>query len=80
MLFKKKASLWPELIHDGGAEMTMKKCISVPPWLSVDAGGLKSKADIAELLKHNPEADLDSIRNACKRYRLCGLNEILCEL
>ena len=47
--------------------------------LKLYAGGLKSKADIAELLKHNPEADVDSIRNTCKSYRLCGLEEIISE-
>lgn len=48
--------------------------------LKLYAGGLKSKADIAELLKRNPEADVDAIRETCSRYRLHGLDEILREL
>ena len=48
--------------------------------LKLYAGGLKSKADILELLRRNPDADIDSIRAACKRYRLRGLEEGLAEL
>ncbi len=48
--------------------------------LKLYAGGLKSKADIAELLLRNPEADLDEIRQTCNRYRLNGLDAILTEL
>jgi hypothetical protein len=32
------------------------------------------------LLRRNPEADLDSIREACRRYRLRGLDALLQEL
>lgn len=48
--------------------------------LKLYAGGLGSKADIVELLRRNPEADLDAIRAACRRYRLQGLDAILAEL
>lgn len=48
--------------------------------LKLYAGGLKSKADIAELLLRNPDADLDAIRQTCNRYRLNGLDAILAEL
>lgn len=48
--------------------------------LKLYAGGLKSKADVLELLKRNPDADLDEIRDVCKRYRLGGLDEILGEI
>lgn len=48
--------------------------------LKLYAGGLGSKADIFELLRRNPEADLDAIRATCRRYRLRGLNSILAEL
>jgi len=44
------------------------------------AGGIRSKADIAELLRRNPEADLDVIRETCRSYRIGGLDEILQEL
>jgi len=48
--------------------------------LKLYAGGLKSKADIAELLTRNPEADLDAIRQTCNRYHLQGLDAILQEI
>jgi len=44
------------------------------------AGGLKSKADIVELLRRNPEVNLDSIRSVCAKYRLRGLDQVLGEL
>ena len=48
--------------------------------LKLYAGGLKSKADVLELLTHNPEADIDEIRTVCKRYRVSGLNAVLQEM
>jgi hypothetical protein len=48
--------------------------------LKLYAGGSKSKADIVELLRRNPEVDLASIRDTCRRYRLRGLGSILREL
>jgi len=48
--------------------------------LKLYAGGSKSKADIVELLRRNPEVDLTPIRKACRRYRLRGLEAILREL
>jgi hypothetical protein len=48
--------------------------------LKLYAGGLGSKADIVELLRRNPDADLDGIRATCRRYRLRGLDAILAEL
>ena len=48
--------------------------------LKLYAGGTKSRADIVELLRRNPEADLSPIRAACRRYRLRGLEAILREL
>jgi hypothetical protein len=48
--------------------------------LKLYAGGSGSKSDIVELLRRNPEADLDSIREACRRYRLRGLDALLQEL
>ncbi len=47
--------------------------------LKLYAGGLKSKADIAELLARNEEANLEEIRELCESYRLKGLDEILDE-
>lgn len=48
--------------------------------LKLYAGGSSSKADIIELLRRNPEADLDAIRAVCKKYRLKGLNAVLADL
>ncbi|MBX3744749.1 MAG: nucleotidyl transferase AbiEii/AbiGii toxin family protein [Verrucomicrobiae bacterium] len=45
--------------------------------LKLYAGGHKSKADIAELLRRNPEIDVDGLRKLCRRYRLPGLDELL---
>lgn len=48
--------------------------------LKLYAGGLKSRADVLELLTRNPETDLDEIRNVCRRYRLGDVEPILQEL
>lgn len=47
--------------------------------LKLYAGGMKSKADIIELLRCNPSADRDSIRDLCSRYRLRGLEPLIRE-
>ncbi len=61
---------------------SLLKLIPLPQLVALKlyAGGLKSKADIAELLLRNPDADLDAIRQTCNRYRLNGLDAILTEL
>jgi hypothetical protein len=48
--------------------------------LKLYAGGIKSKADIVEVLRRNPDVDLAPIRQACKRYRLKGLEVLLGEI
>lgn len=48
--------------------------------LKLYAGGPRSKADIFELLRRNPEVDLDAVRATCRRYRLDGLDAILAEM
>lgn len=48
--------------------------------LKLYAGGSGSKSDIIELLRRNPETDLDAIRETCRRYRLRGLEAVLQEL
>ena len=48
--------------------------------LKLYAGGLKSSADILELLRRNPETDLEGLRKTCRDYRLHGLGNILKEL
>jgi hypothetical protein len=47
--------------------------------LKLYAGGMKSKADIVELLKRNPDADRDEIQLLCRRYRLRGLEPLIRE-
>ena len=48
--------------------------------LKLYAGGVKSLADIVELLRRNPEADLQEIGKLCRKYRLRGWNRVLAEL
>jgi hypothetical protein len=45
--------------------------------LKLYAGGLKSKADIVELLARNPECDLAEVERVCDSYRLWGLKKVL---
>ena len=80
---------FPAVIEDAVRSATMVvrpgsslKLVPLPQLVALKlyAGGLKSKVDILELLRRNPDVDLESIRAACKRYRLQGLGEILAEL
>lgn len=48
--------------------------------LKLYAGGWKSLADIVELLRRNPEADLREIGDTCRRYRLRGWQAVLEQL
>lgn len=47
--------------------------------LKLYAGGRKSYVDIVELLRANPDADMDAIRSLCKRFRLPGFDALLKE-
>lgn len=47
--------------------------------LKLYAGGMKSKADIIELLARNPDADRAGMRELCGRYRLRGLDALIAE-
>ena len=47
--------------------------------LKLYAGGMRSKADIVELLRRNPAADRDHIRGMCRQYRLEGLDPLIHE-
>lgn len=47
--------------------------------LKLYAGGMKSKADIVEVLRRNPGGDRDEIRTLCRRYRLRGLGPLIRE-
>ena len=48
--------------------------------LKLYAGGWKSLADIVELLRRNPEADLEAIGKTCRGYRLRGWEAVMEEL
>lgn len=48
--------------------------------LKLYAGGLRSLADVVELLRRNPEANLREIGELCSMYRLRGWNRVLEEL
>jgi hypothetical protein len=48
--------------------------------LKLYAGGSRSKSDIIEVLRRNPQADLVEIQATCRRYRLRGLPALLKEL
>lgn len=48
--------------------------------LKLYAGGLKSLADIVELLRRNPEVDLQQIGATCSSYRLVGWEKVMEEL
>ncbi len=48
--------------------------------LKIYAGGVASRADIIELLRRNPQVDLEMLSKTCRDYRLHGFGEILKEL
>lgn len=48
--------------------------------IGADALAVKSLADIVELLRRNPKADLQEIGKICRKYRLRGWNRVLAEL
>lgn len=45
--------------------------------LRLYAGGTKSRADVVELLAHNPDADMTAIRDLCRGLRLRGLDPLI---
>ena len=79
---------FPAIIDSGHAEATLcvrsGASLRIIPLahliaLKLYAGGMKSKADIVELLKRNPEADRAAIQSLCRRYRLRGLEPLIRE-
>lgn len=48
--------------------------------LKLYAGGWKSRADIVEMLRRNPQVDLAMIGETCRKYRLSGWEEVLEDL
>jgi hypothetical protein len=45
--------------------------------LKLYAGGMKSRADVVELLVRNPTADVTAIRELCLHWRLSGLDPLI---
>jgi hypothetical protein len=45
--------------------------------LKLYAGGMKSRADIVELLVRNPNADTTAIRELCLHWQLGGLDQLI---
>lgn len=83
------ADRFPAVIEDALRESTLVvrdgsplRLAPIPQLVALKlyAGGLKSKADIVELLRRNPEVSPDSIRSTCSKYRLRGLDEVLEDL
>lgn len=48
--------------------------------LKLYAGGLKSLADIVELLRRNPQIDLEELGATCQKYRLSGWSQVMEEM
>ena len=61
---------------------SMLRIIPIPQLVALKlyAGGWASHADILELLRRNPQVDLEALRETCRNYRLRGLGKILEEL
>ena len=79
---------FPAVIESGLTEATLRMreggSLRIIPLanliaLKLYAGGMKSKADIVELLRRNPAADRDHIRGMCRQYRLRGLEPLIRE-
>ena len=79
---------FPAIIDTGLAEATLAtratgrlRIIPLPHLIGLKlyAGGMKSKADIVELLRRNPSFDREIIRSLCRRYRLRGLEPLIRE-
>lgn len=80
---------FPAVIRDAlaGEEIRMRpdgvlRIIPIPQLVAMKlyAGDWKSLADIVELLRRNPEVDLEMIGETCRNYRLRGWERVLEEL
>lgn len=80
------ANRFPAVIHDAlagedvrirpGSELRLVPLAQLVA-LKLYAGGAGSRSDIVELLRRNPEADLNCVWETCRRYRLRGLDALL---
>lgn len=79
---------FPAVIDSGRADATLRVreggSLRIIPLdhliaLKLYAGGMKSKADVVELLRRNPDADRESVRRLCRKYRLRGLEPLIRE-
>lgn len=77
---------FPAVIEDGLAAATLPmqdrgrlRIIPLPHLIALTlyAGGMKSKADIVEVLRANPAADRDAISWLCRQYRLRGIEPLI---
>jgi hypothetical protein len=82
------ADRFPDVIDDALRACTTAlrensglKLVPIPQLVALKlyAGGYKSKADIVELLRHNPDVDIDALRAVCVKYRLRGLEPLIRE-
>lgn len=80
---------FPAIIHDAlaGAAVQIRpdnllRIVPIPQLVALKlyAGGWKSHADIVELLRRNPDVDLDAIRETCRKYRLRGFDRVIEDL
>jgi len=83
------ADRFPSVIDDALRETTLVaragsplKIVPIPQLVALKlyAGGVKSKADIIELLVRNPDVDLEQIDTVCMRYRIQGFRELIPEI
>ncbi len=83
------ADRFPAVIEDALRETTLVaragsllKIVPIPQLvaLKLHAGGIKSKADVVELLVRNPDVDLEQIQAVCKCYRIHGFSELMPEI
>jgi len=83
------ADRFPAVIEDAvrGATLVARegsplKIVPIPQLVALKlyAGGMKSKADIIELLVRNPDIDLELIHSVCERYRIQGFSELISEI
>jgi hypothetical protein len=80
---------FPAAIRDAleGEEIKMRpgsmlRIVPIPQLVALKlyAGGWSSHSDILELLRRNPQINLETLRETCQNYRLRGLDNILEEL